>query len=85
MKAQGVAVAGYGLKSWWLAKGMLHLLWKATRTRCHIPASLSLLGFAPLFTPQNFDYENRFAIFFAQNDIQKSRVMNDKESEPHIE
>ena len=27
-----------------------------------------LLGFAPLFTSQNFDYENRFAVFFAQND-----------------
>ena len=43
----------------WLAYWMLHLLQKATQIPSHIPSSLSLLGFASLLTPQNFDYAKR--------------------------
>ena len=47
-EAQGVAVAGYGLKSRWLTKGMLHLPRKTTQTPSHIPSSHSLLDFTSL-------------------------------------
>ena len=54
-EAQGVAAAGSRNESRWLFKGMLHLLWQATKIRSEIPSSLSLLGFSSLFARKNFD------------------------------
>ncbi len=68
MKARDLWVeAGYGLKSRWLTSGMLHRF-KSHPNSLPYPIVASLLGFSSLFARKNFDYENRFAIFFAQND-----------------
>ena len=59
VKARAVRRSGIWLKISVAFYTMLHLLWQATGTPCHIPSSHSLLGFAPFFTPQNFDFRLR--------------------------
>ena len=59
---------GYGLKSRWLSKRNVTFTVVSHPNSKPYPFVALLLGFAPLFTPQNFDCANRYAVFFAQND-----------------
>ena len=73
-KAQGVAAAGSRNEFRWLAIGMLHRYKKPPKLvaishrRYRSSVLYRIVAARGSLPQQNFDYENRYAIFFAQND-----------------
>ena len=68
----------------WLAITNVTSPLESHRNSLRDPAAAPPCAFAPLFTPQKFDYENRFAIFSAQNDIQKYYLFLFQNAKPHL-
>jgi hypothetical protein len=76
-KARAFWRSGIWLKISVAFQGECYIDSKATKICCHIPSSrcssvlYRIVAASGSLPQQNFDYANRFAVFFAQNDIQQ--------------